>query len=405
MLILARHSRKSYSSHMSGEFLTHYSVEQSENAQEHIESSIEQAGSLENYLLSVEVDQARTPNGRAELLRLQRVSRFIASPYTTEETAESMAFYKGALFGATVAAALQDGEFNAGTLAHTLLNEKLTEERIVKENYITGPSGQTNKTAIAEELEFQTYTWPEGKGDAIETLYQLAEHHLPTLYPNDDDLYDDAIVGFWAPLRMVYEKQLNVDTMPDEDISDAELIPFITERSLLNAAFYSAYREFKTTLETIKDEEVTSSIYKVIEGKLQQLNDEHSLITPDQLFCVSGEGLYRSSFNGMYAENQPLTPEIEIIGHFGGLTVLDTPVLKEGANKNSDGWRVDDEEYNEQHTTQMAGVGIIIKEPTFLNYTTEEEVISAQGVEVTIPIIYTGIDIGTLEQQPGPSEP
>lgn len=349
---------------MSGEFTTEYSPETVASACTAIERAIENSGSLKQYLLELQVTTAQTVNGRAELIRLQRVGTFMTDPLEEAATARSDAFYNGALLASAILAEVSaDKEFLGGSYAHNHMWDYVDEQRLVLDLELHGTHGRQNLEKLSTDLRDITFNWPHVDDAVIERLYDMAEQYLYTLYPDDEDLYCDSLIGFFTPVIYAYDEYA-MDPLEksildlDQELETAAVdywahinSSFVPTPEELDAAVgdMEASGERKDLLEHERekimhtfnqlrygagsiamnppDDIAALALQRYAEVSLNTLNRNNELIIPGEPLEVRGSFLYQVQRGGEdTAEFDRMTPHARIIGQFDSLVIIDVPV-------------------------------------------------------------------------------
>ena len=401
------------------EFATEYSLDEIDRACDTIGERIAETGSLSNYLYSIECTQARDRLGRAELLRMKRVSHFIASPDAPTETQESEAFYKGALFASALLQELHpEKEFTGGTLLHNYLWNELDQE--IQSRELSGLPFSKNSLAVrnlAETLQFDGLTWAAEETESVEDYRQFAYTYFPELYKEDSAYYHMALAGFWTPIQELYEPAAqresegvlayvneqtahveetfahNAHAEPDYIPTNSELADIIGD-VFEKESYHSLKRETErinkqlrklrgetASIEFMDDEAAKYAIRHLQEGELNALNRNNELIQPDDLIHVTG------SYFCIVTEEDDVPTEgripkgTTVMGIFDSIAVIEAPSMRKITNENAESYLPE----------KIPTAALILQNPTFMskNEAGESIIKRTDNTTIAVPLVHS----------------
>lgn len=405
-------------------YATEYTPETITNASSRLEQAIQASGSLEDYLLSMQVDHSRTPQDRAELLRLERVARVMTAPIDTRESPESMAFYNGGLLASALLKELNpEGALTGGSLAHEYLNHYLTKERLTRDLNIPMQNWNAVIQNLCRDLQHDTLTWRQEQYKATKH-FNGAAAHLATLYTEDTDEYYHALAGFWTPVKHLYAPEMSrytegliesTDRFFDDTSINAHASPSYTpsvdklnemtdnleagprfikmdsEKEALMEAFYALYdSSFATMTTTLQDTALKYGIYHYLENALNTYNAQHDFFEPEDLVHVEGTYYYTVK----EGEDDPVIRKTHkgsvLMGLFDSLIIVETPGLQTGM-RTAHSIETGIQPLNE--IRQLPAPALLLRNVTLM---TEDATEYLEDTTIAIPLCYKRAKISTV---------
>lgn len=379
---------------MSNEFLTRYSTERTDEICTNLDREIGQAGSVSDYLLAVQVEQARTPNGRAELLRLQRTGAFATAPegdvYPSPDSPDAQAYYHGALLSSVILSRMSEKrEFNGGTLAHNNIHF-LTKDSLYGRSFPANSiEGIAARTAFVEYFQDDLLGWSDAQDDeGMDMLQLFSDKYIGELYKGDEDMHWNALLGFWLPIREAFDPAAGPKKeYTGEAIVESPMSPLTRERDLIMRAFYEL-REGAPELSDEPDDDLKRYIAELNEETaLNGLNKSNDLIGQNETLYIGGTYYCIRQDGEEVPIMHSMPSSTEIFGNFDSITVVDVP-LAPGA------LGIVRPETFPDGTEMISTPAIVLRNPTYI--TTEEygEVVTQpEDTKVMIPLAYLSVDI------------
>ena len=398
---------------MSSEFLVNYSAERADDVCYNLNRQIEQSGSVSDYLLELQVEQARTPDGRAELMRLQRTGAYITAENSATEleldSPATQAFYHGGLLASAVLRDMSwSKEFHGGTLINNFLNKEIAKKLSKHDFQPNSADGIVARDFFLTEFRDSNWVWAYNRNDpTLDTIFTFADKHLTSLHADSDNLQESALLGFWIPLRKVFKDRKRQHTahskakyVPDDDDlldvigempSSPQLVSIQSERKRILKAFYDTRTGINPLVANPLTNEYTK--YAALQHEIHNLNSlnrNSELIAPGEV--IQASGVYYCTITDSDSEEvtHKMLPSTEVFGEFDSITIMEMPSLM-------DFMRAEDSRVDRSEIEMIPTPALILKNPTYIaNEDHGRVVTTTDGTTITVPLAYRSARLSRL---------
>jgi hypothetical protein len=377
--------------------------------------------SLAAFIQKIFDDYEQAPDGHFELLRLQRIARFIAQQPADSSDNDAQALFIGQLVGLQVLNYTYPKNAPLADVTHSFVQNKLIESRKIiamqeKETAESGlrvtaesPADQVARVRATATTIRESFSLPRPEYPFSHAHEGFIQSIASELYGANGQLHNLTKVGFRMTLQQ-YEKSnakitehTGIQTLDNldalEEVDSLEEYVTITDINDIRNDLLRMFKDLKKPSKDLdlENDAIAGAVIDYIQTGLEQYNTDERLIEHDDILFINGDFIAIVSdenserFNYVYFKNHT-----EIRGTFTSIEVVETPTHQELQQLNEKKYGgIDD--YEPQTSTLSPALQII--NPVLLTYDGENSTpVSdpAIGLTIDIPLIYTGIHIQRL---------